>query len=129
MAPRQEQLSQASYPRQPRVNIAAGEDARSDSSSANHQKYLDGALSSDTHLFFPFLQFLQFLSRVNTQVFEIENEKVQTLATYDCMAPCAGLQIRSRESVHITAHIKPTLHNYLNQISRRTGGAQCDWIR
>lgn len=38
MAPHQELLSQASYPQQPTVNIAAGEDARFDSSSKNHEK-------------------------------------------------------------------------------------------
>lgn len=63
MAPHQELLSRASYPHQPPVNIAAGEDARSDSSSANHRKIPGLSSETGTHIFF--LPFLLFLSNVN----------------------------------------------------------------
>lgn len=58
MAPHQELLSQASYPQQPPVNIAAGEDAKSDSSSANHRKI--PGLSSETGPHFFLFYFFTF---------------------------------------------------------------------
>lgn len=71
MAPHQELLSRTSYPQQPPVNIAAGEDARSDYSSANHRK-IPGLSSETGTLFFIlfFSHFLLFLSRVNKSVEE-----------------------------------------------------------
>lgn len=68
MAPHQELLSRTSYSQQPPVNIAAGEDARSDYSSANHRKIPGLSSETGTLFFFFFSHFLLFLSRVNKSV-------------------------------------------------------------
>lgn len=66
MAPHQELLSRASYPQQPPVNIAAGEDARSDSSSANNRKIPGLSSETGTHYFILFFYIFCCFSQEST---------------------------------------------------------------